>query len=69
MGLLLSNNKQVGNGVSKDGMGTWGNQQSVVQTGGKPHQRQGYKATPADRLLLHITAYVYILSGDQTLHV
>jgi hypothetical protein len=40
MRLLLSNNKQLENSVNKDGMGTWGNQQSAVQTGGE--------ATPAD---------------------
>jgi hypothetical protein len=27
------------NSVNKDGMETWDNQQSVVQTGGKPHRR------------------------------
>jgi hypothetical protein len=40
MRLLLSNNKQLENSVNKDGMETWGNQQSAVQTGGE--------ATPAD---------------------
>jgi hypothetical protein len=41
MRLLLPNNKQVERSVNKDGMETWGNQQSAVQTGGE--------ATPADR--------------------
>jgi hypothetical protein len=36
MRLLLSNNKQVENSVNKDGMETWGNQQSVAQTGSLP---------------------------------
>jgi hypothetical protein len=40
MRLLLSNNEQVENSVNKDGMKTWDNQQSAVQTGGE--------ATPAD---------------------
>jgi hypothetical protein len=35
MRLLLSNNKQVENNVNKDKMETWGNQQSVIHTGGK----------------------------------
>jgi hypothetical protein len=42
MRLLLSNNKQVENSVNKDGMETWDNQQSAVQTGGE--------ATPADSI-------------------
>jgi hypothetical protein len=42
MSLLLSNNKQVENSVNKDGMETGDNQQSAVQTGGKPHQRRGH---------------------------
>jgi hypothetical protein len=41
MRLLLSNNKQVENSVNKDGMETWDNQQSALQTGGE--------ATPADK--------------------
>jgi hypothetical protein len=51
MRLLLSNNKQVENSVNKDGMETWGNQQSAVQTGGE--------ATPADKVIddtaVHVT--------------
>jgi hypothetical protein len=42
MKLLLSNKKQVENSVNKYWMETWGNQQSAVQTGGKPYRRRGY---------------------------
>jgi hypothetical protein len=46
MRLLLSNNKQVENGVYKDGMRTWGNQQSAVQTGGKATLADSYHSKP-----------------------
>jgi hypothetical protein len=55
MRLLLSNNKQVENSVNKDGMETWSNQQSAVQTGGE--------ATPADKWNSEFFRYVLLVVG------
>jgi hypothetical protein len=42
---IKQTNKQVENSVNKDGIETWDNQQSAVQTGGEP--------TPADNEQSH----------------